>query len=849
MASFVWSSNCKDLNENKEMQSFDQLSLIPGMDNYDMKSTNFLDEHQSYGQMDIQLPLWQEEGELLEHRNILFHFNVEGTEDNLHLSKRRMIVCPLSGRLRYWDTECDQVFNQGTICERGDSCPHIHNLEEMMYHPARYKIRMCMGTSCRGTQCPDAHGEHELRHEGASRYSYYGMYSMESWNTEKGLCNVTGLQEDSSTTLSVITGEGSSTGYGRFSMTTGLQEDSSTTPSVINAEGTVSFGHFSMTGLQEDSTNTSSTMNTDGTNTGFLCDSFKDSHGRSIPENNLTGSFYPRPIRKMPENTITTESSTTLESSTECCWGINTVGTCEETEWEDSYGEHIPTDDEWTEKDTCDASTHFISTNTVGSTVGSGSMNNLMFNMHSHHSDPSYFSNSMDERYHDTNSSDHHQMYNWDSPRTFSFKKVYSSNDTWTQYHDSTISHETGPYISRKINTIPCTLIRNRKGYAIDQFDLNRRVLDNNTNNSNLDIELITAKNVTFHLLHDLTVTVSSNTFIKKFPADEKFHHIPNKQRYCSSFPYSHFCERGDNCMFAHSFEDVRYSVEIEEDNNKITLTDDFLIYKFKTAWCPIGVKHDWQSCVYAHNYHDARRNPAIGYGPKPCPMWSRREVSTTYNNRCPNGVRCPFAHGAKEQLYHPIHLKTRYCQDLIKDDDIPLCPRGKLCAFWHTPLDRKYLRDGDEFDFDYTQPISDSLLSLLQPDFMTPATFESGVENTTSWILPNQLMEWDESSRIHHWADCIDHDEEIFDKILQHDNKNNYNYNFTPSDSIDDKKSNDDVEEKSIEDDDYLEWLMEEYQYKNTFIHFHEYPDTPITATNAHVPVTLRKLVRCNSF
>ena len=30
--------------------------------------------------------------------------------------------------------------------------------------------------------------------------------------------------------------------------------------------------------------------------------------------------------------------------------------------------------------------------------------------------------------------------------------------------------------------------------------------------------------------------------------------------------------------------------------------------------WCPIGLPHDWSVCVYAHNYQDARRNPAIGY-------------------------------------------------------------------------------------------------------------------------------------------------------------------------------------------------------------------------------------------
>ena len=32
-------------------------------------------------------------------------------------------------------------------------------------------------------------------------------------------------------------------------------------------------------------------------------------------------------------------------------------------------------------------------------------------------------------------------------------------------------------------------------------------------------------------------------------------------------------------------------------------LTDDFFMYQYKTHWCPIGVQHDWHTCVYAHNY------------------------------------------------------------------------------------------------------------------------------------------------------------------------------------------------------------------------------------------------------
>ena len=43
-------------------------------------------------------------------------------------------------------------------------------------------------------------------------------------------------------------------------------------------------------------------------------------------------------------------------------------------------------------------------------------------------------------------------------------------------------------------------------------------------------------------------------------------------------------------------------------------------------------------------------RNPAIGYGPRQCPYWDKSNSKSAYDERCPNGVRCPYAHGAKEQ-------------------------------------------------------------------------------------------------------------------------------------------------------------------------------------------------------
>ena len=32
-----------------------------------------------------------------------------------------------------------------------------------------------------------------------------------------------------------------------------------------------------------------------------------------------------------------------------------------------------------------------------------------------------------------------------------------------------------------------------------------------------------------------------------------------------------------------------------------------FVSTRYKCLWCPIGVQHDWQQCIYAHNYMDVR--------------------------------------------------------------------------------------------------------------------------------------------------------------------------------------------------------------------------------------------------
>ncbi|CAE8702151.1 unnamed protein product, partial [Polarella glacialis] len=150
----------------------------------------------------------------------------------------------------------------------------------------------------------------------------------------------------------------------------------------------------------------------------------------------------------------------------------------------------------------------------------------------------------------------------------------------------------------------------------------------------------------------------------------------------------------------------------------------EFFTERFKTLWCPIGAQHDWQSCMYAHTYQDVRRPPGIGYGHQLCPYWNKKETNLAYAQRCPLGPRCPYAHGAKEQLYHPNYFRTLVCRDLQRRR----CPRSHLCAFFHRIGDcRKVHHD----DVNYSQPLSkENLPNDWLAHFMNPPRFQEAMES-----------------------------------------------------------------------------------------------------------------------
>lgn len=193
------------------------------------------------------------------------------------------------------------------------------------------------------------------------------------------------------------------------------------------------------------------------------------------------------------------------------------------------------------------------------------------------------------------------------------------------------------------------------------------------------------------------------------------------KQRFCATFPHVGRCRHGFRCAFAHSREEVCAPLlsVAEEMRLPEALTEEFFTQRFKTLWCPIGTQHDWQLCMYAHTYQDVRRPPSIGYGHQLCPYWSKKETTLAYSQRCPLGPRCAYAHGAKEQLYHPGYFRTLICRDLQRRR----CPRRQLCSFFHK---RQECRVPTPDDVDYGKPLKkENLAPEWLASFLAPPHFQ----------------------------------------------------------------------------------------------------------------------------
>ncbi|CAJ1352071.1 unnamed protein product [Effrenium voratum] len=245
---------------------------------------------------------------------------------------------------------------------------------------------------------------------------------------------------------------------------------------------------------------------------------------------------------------------------------------------------------------------------------------------------------------------------------------------------------------------------------------------------------------------------------------------LMQKQRFCATYPTVSRCRHGTSCAFAHSRDEVTAPLLTPEEEaaQPEALTVEFFTEKFKTMWCPVGAQHDWQACMYAHTYQDVRRPPSLGYGHQLCPYWNKKETSLAYSQRCPLGPRCPFAHGAKEQLYHPNYFRTLVCRDLQRRR----CPRGVLCAFFHRQADcRKVKHD----PVNYTIPLPEKAIPTeWLVHFLSPPKFQeagaagsmqrsayasfgcngqprerTGLRSGSSWYSPEELSSFDPSAKV----------------------------------------------------------------------------------------------------
>ena len=108
-----------------------------------------------------------------------------------------------------------------------------------------------------------------------------------------------------------------------------------------------------------------------------------------------------------------------------------------------------------------------------------------------------------------------------------------------------------------------------------------------------------------------------------------------------------------------------------------------FYMYRFKTVYCPnIKVKHNWNTCIYAHWIYDYRRPPdSYHYIAEICPL-----VEPNRGGVCKDGEKCGYSHTCLEKMYHPSRYKSFPCDSIGKGP----CPRKTLCPYYHTPQEQR---------------------------------------------------------------------------------------------------------------------------------------------------------------
>lgn len=158
-----------------------------------------------------------------------------------------------------------------------------------------------------------------------------------------------------------------------------------------------------------------------------------------------------------------------------------------------------------------------------------------------------------------------------------------------------------------------------------------------------------------------------------------KYHPLRYKKKYCKNLFDVSKCQYAKFCADAHFDEELGCELLHYMD-----FDEDFMIFKYKTEFCPFNMEHNAQKCVYAHSWEDFRRNIILfPYSNVACPHVDNHDDSMEI--RCEAENDCQFAHGSYELEYHPLNYKRTKCT--IEDCE------GVFCPFAHKKEKKKFDR------------------------------------------------------------------------------------------------------------------------------------------------------------
>lgn len=158
------------------------------------------------------------------------------------------------------------------------------------------------------------------------------------------------------------------------------------------------------------------------------------------------------------------------------------------------------------------------------------------------------------------------------------------------------------------------------------------------------------------------------------------YHPLRYKKAYCRHLFDDKGCAYGPFCSSAHFDEELNIDLLHTYD-----FDDDFLIFKYKTEFCPFVKEHNLKKCVYAHSWEDYRRNIILfPYSNTPCPN-IENEDEESFDGRCEEENDCQYAHGTYEVDFHPLNYKKKNC-------GMDKCEKV-FCSYLHGEETRRFLK------------------------------------------------------------------------------------------------------------------------------------------------------------